>query len=154
MKFLEKKKYRVMSSLSKYLFIIIIVFSFAMPAIVKADDVTCPDGVTKVATLDLCPPPTLSTKINNPLSPKIDNIPKLIAAILDIVLIVGVPIVALAIIYTGFLFVTAQGNEKKLATAKTAILFTLLGAVLLLGSWVIANAIGTTVDQIKNDQPK
>jgi len=57
--------------------------------------------------------------------------------------------VAIAIIYSGFLFVTAQGNSEKLTKAKKALLYTIIGAALLLGSYVIATAIGKTVDEIK-----
>ena len=138
-----------MAGVSRYLLVVVIVFSLAMPMLVANAEVTCPDGINKAATLDACPA-NISTKINNPLSDKIDSIPKLIAEILQIVLIVGVPIVALAIIYTGFLFVTAQGNPEKLKTAKSMLKGTLIGAVLLLGSWVIANAIGATIADISS----
>lgn len=69
---------------------------------------------------------------------------------LEIVMIVGVPIVALAIIYTGFLFVSAQGNSEALTKAKKSLLYTLIGAALLLGAFVLAEAIGKTVDEIKS----
>lgn len=93
---------------------------------------------------------TINTKINNPLGDKITDIPSFIEALVNIVLIVGIPIVALAIIYTGFLFVTAQGNSEKITKAKKALVYTLIGAALLLGAFVIAQAIGATVDDIKS----
>ena len=71
---------------------------------------------------------------------------------MNFVLFIGVPIVALAIIYSGFLFVTASGNSEKLKKAKSALLYTLIGAALLLGSLVIANSIKGTVDQINSSQ--
>ena len=91
----------------------------------------------------------LDIKIKNPLSSSIDTIPKFIETILNMVLVVGVPIVALAIIYSGFLFVSAQGNSKKISEAKTTLKYTLIGAALLLGSWVIAQAIQGTITEIK-----
>ena len=63
---------------------------------------------------------------------------------------IGVPIIALAIIYAGFLFVTAQGNSEKLTKAKKTLLYTLIGAALLLGAVVIAEAIKGTVNDIKS----
>jgi hypothetical protein len=57
----------------------------------------------------------------------------------------------LAIIYCGFLFVTAQGNSEKLKKAKQALLYTIVGAALLLGSLVITRAIQGTVDEIKTN---
>ena len=92
----------------------------------------------------------ITTKIDNPLGPKITDIPSFIQEVIVIVLTVGIPIIALAIIYTGFLFVAAQGNPEKLTKAKKALLYTLIGATLLLGAFVIANAIGKTVDEIKS----
>lgn len=92
----------------------------------------------------------IDVKINNPLG-NISSIPQFIEALLNIVITIGVPIVALAIIYTGFLFVTAQGKPDKLTTAKKALTFTLIGAALLLGAWVLANAIVGTVEQIRSE---
>lgn len=97
---------------------------------------------------------TINTKILNPLSSDLDTIPKFILAILNFVLMIGVPIVTLAIIYAGFLFVTATGNSEKLKTAKQALIYTLIGAALLLGSLVISSAIKGTVDEIKNAESK
>ena len=53
--------------------------------------------------------------------------------------------VALAIIYCGFLFVSARGNTEKLTKAKEALLYTVIGAAILLGSWAIAIMISETV---------
>jgi uncharacterized RDD family membrane protein YckC len=92
---------------------------------------------------------SITTKIKNPLGDKLTDIPSFIAAIINFVLIIGVPIVALAIIYCGFLFVTAAGNSEKLTKAKKALLYTLIGAALLLGSFVISKAIVGTVEEIR-----
>ena len=73
-----------------------------------------------------------------------------IKAIVNIVLVVGVPIVALAIIYTGFLFVAAQGNPESLKKAKSALVYTIVGGAILLGAFIIAEAISKTVDEIKS----
>ena len=131
MKYLKSRKYSVLSIISRYSFILIIAFSMFLPFVfINADA-------------------TVQTTINNPLGPDLKTIPDFIYALIKIVMYVGVPIVALAIIYTGFLFVTAQGDEKKLTEAKKAIVNTLIGAVILLGAFVIANAIKGTVDDIK-----
>lgn len=94
--------------------------------------------------------PTINTGIKNPLGNDIKDLPSFIEAILNIVLVVGVPLVTLAIIYTGFLFVQAQGNAEKLSEAKKAFVYVIIGATLLLGSFVIAKAIKGTVDEIKS----
>lgn len=93
----------------------------------------------------------IETKIENPLRSDIDTIPKFIEAVINIVLVVGVPIVVLAVIYTGFLFVSAQGKPEEIIKAKKALIYTLIGAALLLGAFVLANAIQSTVHQIETN---
>ncbi len=106
-----------------------------------------PNGSTK-NTPDGSTTNQINTHINNPLGGSTTDIPSFIKAILNFVVLIGVPIVTLAIIYSGFLFVTAQGNSEKLKKAKKTIIATLIGAALLLGCYVIAGAIQGTVDQI------
>lgn len=150
MKKIIEKKYSILSNILKYSFVLL--FAFMMFAnIVFA---VCPDGTDGGA--NGCPDGTdgnstqITTKINNPLGDKLTDIPSFIKAIVEIVLYVGIPIVALAIIYTGFLFVAAQGNSEKITKAKKALLYVLIGAALLLGAFVIANAIQSTVDEFKS----
>ncbi len=92
----------------------------------------------------------ITTGIKNPLSSTFSDIPSFIKGVLKAVLIIGIPIITLAIIYSGFLFVTAQGNSEQLKKAKKAILYTLIGAALLLGSMVITEAIQKSVEDIKS----
>ena len=92
-----------------------------------------------------------NTGIKNPLGSNIPDIPSFIRVIIDFVLLIGVPIVALALIYSGFLFVTSLGNSEKLTKAKKTFIYTLIGAAILLGAFVIANAIKGTVDCIANN---
>ncbi|MDD5721482.1 MAG: TrbC/VirB2 family protein [Candidatus Pacebacteria bacterium] len=84
-------------------------------------------------------------KIVDPLGGKFPLISDLIQAILQGVIKIGMPIVALAIIYCGFLFVKAQGKPTELTKAKDALLYTLIGAAILLGAWAIAKMISATV---------
>ena len=86
----------------------------------------------------------------NGLIGSIDSIKDLIAAILKIVLTVGIPLIVLAIIYTGFLFVAAQGDKTKIEEARNAFTWTIVGAIVLLASFVIAEAIEGTIQQIIN----
>jgi len=82
--------------------------------------------------------------ICNPL-PGVPDVPSLIQIILTGMLKIGIPIVALAVIYCGFLFVFARGNSEKLTKAKDSLLWTLVGAAVLLGAWAIAQMINATV---------
>lgn len=92
----------------------------------------------------------VTSGIKNPLSDSFKDIPTFIKGVLRFFLLIGIPIVTLAIIYTGFLFVTAMGNSEKLKIAKKALIYTLIGAALLLGSLVITDAIQGSVEQIKS----
>lgn len=85
-----------------------------------------------------------TTTIENPLK-NADTLSGLIKTILTGVIKIGIPIITLAIIYSGFLFVSAQGNSEKLGEAKKALLYTLIGAAILLGSWAIAQLVSDTV---------
>ena len=90
--------------------------------------------------------PNAQGKIVNPLGPNgPTSITDFIQTFLVGVLKVGIPVVALAIIYSGFLFVEARGNTEKLTKAKSALLYTIIGAAILLGSWAIAGLIANTV---------
>ncbi|MCA9352002.1 TrbC/VirB2 family protein [Patescibacteria group bacterium] len=94
----------------------------------------------------------ISTTLANPLANGgVNDIPTLIQKILEIVITIGVPIVALAIIYAGFQFVAARGNPEKLKRAKETLLYVIIGAAILLGAYVIAEAIGATVEAIRGN---
>ena len=131
MKILKEKKYSILSNILKYSFVFIVVFSLFMPVVFVGADVTVKNTIT------------------NPLGEKgPQNLSDFIKVIIEIVLVVGVPILVLAIIYAGFLYVKAQGNPGELEVAHRALLYTVIGGVLLLGAFVIANAIGQTVHDI------
>lgn len=139
MKIFKTKKYNILSNILKYSFVVVFTFiTFSSVVMAQSDGPT--GGVGQM---------TVKTKIENPLGKgNLETIPDFIKALVDIVLVVGIPIVALAIIYTGFLFVSAQGNSEKLTKAKKALVYTLIGAALLLGAFVIAGAIGSTIAEI------
>lgn len=68
--------------------------------------------------------------------------------ILTIIVKIGIPVATVFIIWSGFLFLTAQGDEKQLTTAKHAFVWSCVGAGVLLGAWVLATAIKGTIDQL------
>lgn len=89
------------------------------------------------------PPACLPGQICNPINTS--TIQDFIRVLLEGVLKIGIPIVALAVIYCGFLFVAAIGNSEKIKKAKEAFFYTLIGAAILLGSWAIAKLVADTV---------
>ena len=90
----------------------------------------------------------VSVNLPNPFSGG-DNLFALLKTIInDILLPIGGMLAVLSFIYSGFLYVTAQGNESKLATAHKALLYTSVGTALLLGAWVFASVICQTIGAI------
>lgn len=89
--------------------------------------------------------------IPNPLaSSGVDNIFDFIELVFNAVIIpIGGIVVALGIIWSGFLFVKAQGNPSQLEEAKRAFFWSFIGAMVLLGSWALAMGIKETVDRIR-----
>lgn len=75
----------------------------------------------------------------------VTTIPDLLLAVVDFVFLIGVPIIVIFIIYSGFLFVTAGDNEAQIKKAKFVLMWTLLGALVLLGAKAIAAAIEATI---------
>ena len=160
MKTFKKNKYSLLSNLSKYTFVFVIAFSLLIPVLFvqacgNTGEPACVGTNTGSGTNTgnsgtNTGGVTVNTGITNPLGPSLSTLPGFIKAILDIVLVVGVPIIALAIIYSGFLFVAARGNAEELTKAKKTLMYTLIGGALLLGSWVVASAIQGTVNDIKS----
>lgn len=94
---------------------------------------------------------TIGIRLTNPFRGGDSLFALLRSVINDILLPIGGVLVVLAFIYSGFLYVTAQGNEIKLGKAHKALLSTAIGTALLLGAWVFANAICGTIELISNN---
>lgn len=83
----------------------------------------------------------------NPLK-GVDSLDQLLAVLLNVLVQIGVVVLTIMIVYCGFLFVTAQGNEEKLRSARSALLWTVIGGLIVLGAEVIAAAIEGTVQRL------
>lgn len=84
--------------------------------------------------------------LDNPLN--VNSIADFIAKALKVLVIVALPIITLFIVISGFMFILARGNESKLTDAKKNFVYVIIGALLILGAWVIATLIGGTVSQL------
>lgn len=78
-------------------------------------------------------------ELENPLAS--ETFADLIANVAEIVAEVGLPVAVIAIIYAGFLFATARGNEEQIKTAKKTFFWAIIGTALILGAWAISIAI-------------
>ena len=81
--------------------------------------------------------------LKNPI--KAGNLAQLLASILDIIVQIGIPVVTIAFIYVGYLFVSAMGNQTKLKEAKGAFVNVCIGAAIVLGSYAISAIISNTI---------
>lgn len=89
----------------------------------------------------------------NPLSGGPDNIFALIAKVLEFVAQVGSVVVVFAVIYSGYLFIKAQGNTDGIEEAKSVFFWTIIGAIVLLGAQVLAGVICNTAVSLGISDP-
>lgn len=85
-------------------------------------------------------------KITNPL--KFDTLESLFEGVLRFIAGLGAILSVLFFIYSGFLFVTAMGDEKKLEKAKNVFTYTVIGTILLVAASLIATVLKTTIESI------
>ncbi len=86
--------------------------------------------------------------VTNPLNPNFSDIPRFIAGVLQVMVQVGLPIIAFFMLYAGYQFVSAGGNSEKLNSAKENFKYVMIGSALILGAWVMATLIANTVGQV------
>lgn len=114
-------------SAKRYLFAAIGALLVLIP--IAAEARTCPSG-------GIC----------NPVD--VDTISQFIELVLRAMVRIGGVVVALFILIAGYMFVAARGNVNKLQEARENFWYVFLGAILILGAWVIATVIEGTVVQI------
>lgn len=86
--------------------------------------------------------------IDNPL--QANSLADLFNNIVSVCIELGTILAVLGIMYGGFLYVTAQGNEEKLGQAQKTITWALVGTAVLLGARTIMAAVRGTVEQLGN----
>lgn len=85
-------------------------------------------------------------KLNNPLGET--SIQELLSKILDAVVMIGLPVLVMAILFVGFMYVKAQGNPEQLKTAHAAFFWTVIGAFVILGAQLISKALCNTATDL------
>jgi membrane-anchored glycerophosphoryl diester phosphodiesterase (GDPDase) len=90
---------------------------------------------------------TSSFRVENPI--KANNITDLIFQLADIVLMIAVPVSVLMLIYSGFLFVKARGNESEITEAKHMFFSVIVGIAVLFGARFLSEIIRGTIEQLK-----
>ena len=93
---------------------------------------------------------SVNVTISNPFSGGGNDLMDLLRTILNkIILPIAAVAVTMWIIWAGFQFVLAQGNEKKVTDAKSNLLWSLIGAGILLGAVGISEAVQRTIEAFK-----
>ncbi len=84
-------------------------------------------------------PPSGPFELTNPIQSR--NFAEIMQRVAKIAIQIGLPLVAIFMIYSGFLFVSARGNEEQLKKAKNTFFWAVIGALLVVGAFAIATAI-------------
>jgi len=87
------------------------------------------------------------TRLFNPL--KVTSVTGVVDLIIGIVLRIAFIVAVLAIMYSGFLFVKAQGNEQEITKAKEVFWNTVIGVALIFGASGLVKIIQVTLDAIR-----
>lgn len=92
-------------------------------------------------------PAVADAQLMNPIA--YSDISSFIRAVLKAVVLILFPMVVLMLVYTGFLFVKAQGKEKEISDARRAFFWTVIGGLIVLGAQALSMAIEATVKEIE-----
>jgi len=85
-------------------------------------------------------------KLTNPL--KSSSLEQLLVDVLGFVKVIGGIIIMIMLVLVGFKFVAAQGKEEALREARAMLMWTVIGALILLGATAIQEAISATVGKL------
>jgi len=83
--------------------------------------------------------------IKNPLGDGNTTVQPILNKIMNLVSGVGAMVVVFFVIFSGFKFVTAGGNEGEVTKAKDMFYATIIGGAILLGASIIASVVVNTV---------
>lgn len=86
-------------------------------------------------------------KFDNPLDGT-NSLSQFFARIVDALIELGTVVSALGIMYGGFMLVTAQGDEEKIASGRKTITWAMVGTAVLLGAKVLFVVIKGTVTEL------
>lgn len=112
---------KITSTAVKLLFFIILTSYFIIPIAVSAQDAV----------------------IHNPV--EVDSINEYVEMAVGSLLKILGPIVVLFMVLSGVMFALARGNPEKLAEAKRMLLYTMIGAAIVFGAWLLAELVTDTL---------
>lgn len=80
----------------------------------------------------------------------VNSIDSFLGKIIDIALFVATPALVLAFLWVGFLFVTSGGVPEKIAKAKETLIWTIVGAAIILGAKTAQLLIEGTISSLSS----
>lgn len=112
----------------------------------------CPEGQVALTKTECVgplaePPPYVPPEpgvLPNPLG-DVTDVTGFAAKIADTLVKFLTPLIVVFFIVSGIMFITARGNPEQLKLAKRALMYTFVGAGVVLGAWAFANLIKTTL---------
>ncbi len=102
----------------------------------------CSSSQTSCFNRSIYSPPEayeITQRISNPLES--GSVFELIRKLYRAVMMIAIPILVVALVYTGFVFVSAAGNEDKLKNAKRNATYIVVGIIIILAADIILTMI-------------
>lgn len=85
--------------------------------------------------------------LDNPIA--VETIEGLLRALIGIVIVFATPIIIFFIVYAGFLYVTARGNEQTITQANRALFYAIIGGLLILGAYVLIEIVSNLIESVR-----
>ncbi len=138
---------KILKKISVYVFVTVILLT---PAVLVYGQSGTPINPTPGTPTPGTPAPQeVNVKFNNPLANQSGSLMQLITDILNkIVMPIAAIGVVLWIVWAGFQYLLAQGKPEAIKKANLNLMWSLIGAGLLLGAAGISAVLETTVNQI------
>jgi|SRR3989338_817744 len=89
----------------------------------------------------------ITLELDNPI--KAENFLDLLDQVVDLAMYIAIPIIVIAIIYAGFLFVKARGKEKEITDAKNVLMYVVIGSAIILGAELLKDIVVNTITSLK-----
>lgn len=90
---------------------------------------------------------TIDIPLKNPLK-GIDSVNSFLVVVLDSLVFLLTPFVVIMLLWSGFQFIIARGDPGKLKKAREGLLYTVIGALIILGAKGFSLAIAGTITEL------
>lgn len=87
------------------------------------------------------------TEFTNPIV--FGSIQGLVTAIVQALIVMLIPIVVFFVIFAGFKYVTARGNPNDIKQANQALMYAVIGGVIIIGAFAITQIVVNTVNEFR-----